>query len=55
MAKHEAQELAVKAPSGTDPHWAEKIEQAKAAREHGKQLRQGRSATFSQRRSLAAG
>ncbi len=46
---------AVQEPKGTDPQWAEKIKLAKAAREQGKQLRAGRPATFSQRRSLAQG
>ncbi len=46
---------AITPPEGTDPGWAEKIKQAKAAREQGKKLRAGRPATFSQRRSLAQG
>ncbi len=45
---------AVQPPADADPRWAEKIKQAKAAREQGKQLRAGRSAVFSQRRRSRA-
>jgi hypothetical protein len=44
---------AIRQPEGTDPAWAEKIAQAKAAREQGKRLRAGRPSTISSRRSLS--